>query len=313
MKLNRILALFFCAALLTGVISSCQDDDEVSVTPPRDVTEVMLEDEEALQEYLNTHFYNYEEFQNPAEGFDYQIQFDTIEGENADKTPLMEQVQSKTIHVRDANDEKVEHTLYYLVAREGVGENPHNCDSVFVRYKGMLLTGDQFDNSTVPLWFNLIDNIRGFSELIPELKTGTYVGLDGGLPTYEDYGIGAVFFPSGLGYFNSAQSGIPAYSPLIFNVDLLSYEEADQDGDYIPNYLEYRDENGDLMDTDEDGVVDLADSDDDGDGALTKDEIEYEDYNEDGEITFDEVTLTDTDNDGTPDYLDPNIFPEDEE
>lgn len=37
---------------------------------------------------------------NPVEGFDYQIVVDTISGDNAGKTPLIDQVQSKTIKVK---------------------------------------------------------------------------------------------------------------------------------------------------------------------------------------------------------------------
>ncbi len=49
------------------------------------------------------------------------------------------------------------------------------------------------------------------------------------------------------------------------------------------------------IDTDEDGVIDAIDSDDDNDTILTK----YEDLNNDGDFTND-----DTDEDGTPNYLD---------
>ncbi|SFU38809.1 hypothetical protein SAMN05216480_102157 [Pustulibacterium marinum] len=311
MKLNRIsIFSFFVATAFVAI--SCKNDDDVSIEPPRDVTEVMLEDDEELQEFLATHFYNYEEFETPSEDFNYKIVFDTISGDNANKTALLDQVQDTTVYIDDADGEAVAHKLYYLTVREGIGERPHSCDSVFVRYTGSSLKGVDFDNSNVPVWFDLLSTVRGFSEFFPKLKTGVYEGLQSGVPTYSDYGIGAVFMPSGLAYFSDALTGVSAYSPLIFRADLLSYELADHDGDLVPSYLEYRDEDGEVLDTDEDGVADVYDTDDDGDGALTKDEIEYEDYNGDGEITFDEVTLTDSNDDGTPDYLDPDVYPEDE-
>ena len=50
------------------------------------------------------------------------------------------------------------------------------------------------------------------------------------------------------------------------------------------------------IDTDEDGLPNYVDADDDGDGRPTADEIEID---EDGNITY-----PDSDNDGIVDYLD---------
>lgn len=320
MKLNKILALLFVGVIFLAVFS-CKKDDETTITPPRDVTEVMLEDEEELQAYLSTHFYNYEDFENPPADFDYKIVFDTIAGDNASKTALINQVSSKTVVVLDADDNEVEHTLYYLIARQGVGHNPHTADSVFVKYAGTSLTGYQFDYSSVPLWFDQIGNpfnyynsstgvVKGWREFTPELKTGVYAGLDNGVPVYTDYGIGAVFMPSGLAYFNGALTGVEAYSPLIFRIDMYASVDSDHDGDKIPSYYEDRD--GDSfpynVDTDGDGLPDIYDTDDDGDGVATVDEIEYEDLNDDGRISVDEINFLDYNNDGTPDYLDPDYY-----
>ncbi|GLB50479.1 hypothetical protein Y10_28470 [Neptunitalea sp. Y10] len=303
---------------------SCNNnDDDVSITPPRDLTEVLLEDEEAMQAYLETHFYNYEDFENPPADFDYKIVLDTIEGANADKIALIDQVTTKTVTIKDADDQEVDHNLYYLIAREGIGHNPHSADSVFVRYTGTSLTNVDFDHTVTPVWFDQIGNpyygnstgvVLGFKMFTPELKTGTYVGLDNGVPEYEDYGIGMVLMPSGLAYFNTALTGVAAYSPLIFRIDMLASVESDHDGDKIPSY--YEDQDGDAffynVDTDENGIADIYDVDDDGDGTLTKDEIEWTDLNGDGRISVDEINFLDYNNDGVPDYLDPD-YPEAEE
>jgi hypothetical protein len=95
-----------------------------------------------------------------------------------------------------------------------------------------------------------------------------------------------MFLPSGLGYYNIAQSTIPAYSPLIFSIKLFELERFDQDSDGIPSYLE--DLDGDRYiylleedvvnpdDTDGDGFPDYLDLDDDGDLVLTRTErIQY--------------------------------------
>jgi hypothetical protein len=71
----RLRKLFFISALI-GVLSvSCSDDDDngPEEVPPRDPAEQAIEDDAALIAYLETHFYNYEEFENPPAGFDYQI------------------------------------------------------------------------------------------------------------------------------------------------------------------------------------------------------------------------------------------------
>ena len=88
---------------------------------------------------------------------------------------------------------------------------------------------------------------------------------------------------------------IPEYSPLIFAVDLYTYNTTDHDGDSVPTHLE--DVDGDSYfddDTDNDGIPNYRDVDDDNDGVLTRNE-----YDTNGDSIPD-----DTDNDGTPDYLD---------
>ena len=69
---------------------ACNNDDDggLAQVEVRDRTEVAVEDDQALLDYLSTHFYNYEDFESPSEDFDYQIVFDTIAGENADKEPI---------------------------------------------------------------------------------------------------------------------------------------------------------------------------------------------------------------------------------
>ena len=101
---------------------------------------------------------------------------------------------------------------------------------------------------------------------------------------------------SGLGYFGNGTGNINPYSPLIFQVNLLTLNRTDHDNDSVPTILEDLDgdHNFDNDDTDGDGFPNYLDADDDGDDVLTKDEY---DVNGDG-------VADDTDGDGTPDYLD---------
>lgn len=305
------------AALLTG----CKKDEnnvlQGEVVPPRDLSEVAAEDEATLQEFLQTHFYNYEEFQAPPADFDYKIRIDTLAGDNAGKTPLIDQVQSRSIQVTEQqigvgdSETPISHTLYYLTARAGQGVSPTIGDSVLVRYEGTYLDGRGFDSKPNFLWQELPYFLRGYQQGMTELRSGTLEQLvvnPDGTSNIENRGIGMVILPSGLGYFNDSGTGIAAYSPLIFKIELgLVVENTDADGDGIPTWMEDLNGNGYLFDdnTDEDEELkaftailrsNFVDADDDGDGTPTRDEIVIDAQ---GNISF-----PDTDGDGTPDYLD---------
>lgn len=298
MRLNRFLYVF----LLLGsfFMFSCNNDDDGSEpVPPRDRGEQEIADQEAIQEYLETHFYNYEDFQNPSEDFDYNVVIDTINEANADKIPLSE---SDLLESKTFTYEGVDYKLYVLKIREGVSEQPKFSDSTFVSYRGELLSRTMFDNSVSPVWFDLTQTIPGFAQGIVEFKgaSGFAMRDDNTVEWNNDYGIGAIFLPSGLGYFANGQAAIPAYSPLVFLINLYGVNEADHDRDGIPSWMEDLDDDMILVndDTDGDGRPNFMDTDDDGDFIPTREEIIIE---EDGSITF-----PDGDGDGTPDYLDPD-------
>ncbi len=294
--------------LTAFVVFSCnkEDDDSPEIIPPRDRGEQAIVDDQALIEYLSTHFYNYEEFENPDEDFDYVVRFDTIADENQGKTPIID---SDKLLTKTVNYRGVDQQLYVLVAREGAGEKPSFADSTLVSYQGELLDGSVFDSRLkTPTWFNLTAYVQagvngnsiipgpveGFAEGLEEFRaaSGFVVNPDNTIKWNNDFGVGAIFMPSGLGYFSSPQSGIPAYSPIIFAINMYRVNEADHDRDGVASLLEDLDGDGDLFndDTDGDGLPNFSDADDDGDGRLTKDE------------------LGDKNEDGIPDYLDSNIF-----
>ena len=319
--LKRVMGIFLMLLLL-----ACSNDDSgdfISV-PPRSLAEVEAEDDADIIEYLQTHFYNYEEFETPPPDFDFKIVIDTIAGDNAGKTPLFDQVSSETRTVLSGEffldaEETVEHTFYYLEARTGVGANPTVADSVYVRYRGTLLNGLPFDGSdNVPIWFDLAQiqgpqqGARGFGEAMPNFKIGGEVTDNGdGTFTVDGYGVGLMFLPSGLGFFNVPSGAVPPYSPLIFEVDLFTLNETDHDNDGIPSILEDVDRDGYLYNdnTDEEAerstgqlirFADFLDSDDDQDGTPTRDEINLD---ADGNLI---LPFPDADGDGIPDYRDPD-------
>lgn len=308
MKISRFLYLL----TVLSIFASCNNDDgivDVEIVPPQTLAETAIENDAEIKSFLQTHFYNYEEFANPPADFDFKIKVDTIADDNADKIALIDQVETETIMVLADEDEgEVAHTLYYLVAREGIAGSPTIGDNAFVQYEGSLLNGTAFDASTTPSIFNLSQVVRGYGNGVIKLRGGTGPIENGdGTVSYDTYGIGMMIMPSGLGYFNSPPAGsiIASYTPLVFKVDMLSFEEnTDLDNDGIPSIMEDIDGDGNLNNdnTDEDTefgffVPNYNDADDDGDGTPTLEEIS----DDDGNII---IPYPDTDGDLIPDYLD---------
>ena len=325
MKLKNIYFLGF-AILLLG---SCGNDDDAigEIVPPKLVSEVVVENDEAILSFLKTHFYNYEEFENPPADFDFKIKFDTIAGDNAGMKSIFEtenlngvEFGMETISVSSSeftrtDDEVIDHTLYYLIARQGILEGkPTIGDNVIIRYEGSLLDGTGFDaSSNQPVSFNLSGVVRGFGNGMEYFQTGNGPIENGdGTVSYEGYGIGVIFMPSGLGYLDGPPStAIPAYAPLVFKIDAFAYEkDTDLDGDGIPSIQEDLNGDGNLNNDNTDSetepfqvfAANYNDPDDDNDGILTSEEILI-----DGVIQKDEngiVIFPDTDGDGIVDHLD---------
>ncbi len=182
-----------------------------------------------------------------------------------------------------------------------------------IKYEGMFLDGEVFDASPNFTWLELPFTVRGFANGMSQLEAGTSAGIvdnEDGTTGISDSGKGLIIMPAGLGYF-TASGSIPAYSVLMFKIELgLFVADTDNDGDGIPSIMEDLNGNGYLFDDNTDAefetdnfitpTANFRDTDDDGDGTLTRDEIEI---STDGSLTF-----TDSDKDGLPDYLDPDTF-----
>lgn len=267
---------------------SCNRDDDQVIVPDRDRQEVYDEDIVEIEEYLSTHFYNYEDFDetNPYSlaNDEFELVFDTIEGINASKTPLIDQVTFKTV-----TENGVEYKLYILNVREGLNKNVHGLDRAAVNYNGTLVDGTSFDSAVTPAFFNLTTVgsqggvVTGFREGLTAFKTAdSFTEAADGSVVYHNHGIGAVFIPSGLGYFSRPVGSIPQYAPIFFRFNVYSRSNTDFDLDGIPSYLEDLSMSGDGLDDNTDGdlLVNFIDNDDDGDGVLTRDEVEKKAYTE---------------------------------
>ena len=280
--------------LILLIILSCKKDS--GPEPIRDIQEQTLVDDEALVRYLQTHFYNYEDFESDSDNYKIEISLDTINEENSDKTSLWDQVQTKTVVLNDREGNEIPNKLYFIEVKRGIGDSPTSIDSTFVTYRGSLLNGNVFDYRQLPTWLDLTSVVRGFREFLPELSAGDHTLNNDGTYDLDHYGQGVFFIPSPLGYYSQNLSSIPNYSPLIFSVALHKVNPADHDKDGILSRDEDPDGDGNPYndDTDKDNIPNYQDADDDGDGINTRLE-----FDRDGDGIPD-----DDDNDGTPDYLD---------
>ena len=195
------------------------------------------------------------------------------------------------------------------VEQGGGDGKPNFPDVTTLTYEGIYINKEittipyakLFDGSVVPVSFDLTAVVNGFQDVIIEFNVAEdiIVNSDGTVGAVN-HGIGAMFIPSGLGYYVNppAGSGIPIYAQLIFTFNLYSSREGDQDNDGVPSIVE--DLNGNQIeeddDTDGDQLPNYIDADDDNDGRPTSDEIEIDG---DGNITY-----PDEDGDGIVDYLD---------
>lgn len=101
--------------------------------------------------------------------------------------------------------------LHYIITKEGTGGNPPANSTVTVKYKGYLLDGTVFDETTgsSTATFPLFNLIQGWQEGIPLLKKD---------------GKGTFLVPSYLGYGSSPVGSIPANSVLIFEIELVKFQ-----------------------------------------------------------------------------------------
>ncbi len=314
--------------------SSCKnvDDDGIIVIPERDRAEVQAEDLDTLNAYFQSHYYNSGDFVgnlNPS-------MFDLIitelpDGETlpVDHTFLIDAIETKMTVFLD-----VDYEYYILRLNQGGGEDsPNFPDNVRINFSGNTLNGEVFDSTINSVAFDLNELIPGWGRVMPDFNVAEDFTLNmDGTVSFINAGVGAMFFPSGLGFFSGSAPGVPVYSNLVFKFDLYQTEVNDHDGDGIPSYFE--DVNEDLSifddDTDSNFLPDYLDFNDDGDAINTNDELEHIQYivdtnmgevepllsegefetdrNEvDGIITINTVKIVDSNDDGIGDYLDDSI------
>ena len=254
MKIKKLVLL----SLLSILMFSCKKDDTVE---PFDAASQAITDDNALIEYLQSHYLNDED------GGIYTI--------NSGETALINDVETQIVMKDD-----ISYKLYYLKQQEGVTTSPTEADSVLTTYTGTLLDSTVFDSTKYLTWFSLTDVIDGWSYGFTHFKGGNRILRDDESFYYENVGTGLLLIPSGLAYGNRSQGLIPINSPLVFQITLNDVNDSDHDNDGVLSILEDIDNDKNVKndDTDEDGIPNYLDTDDDGDGILTKDELEDKKY-----------------------------------
>ena len=114
-----------------------------------------------------------------------------------------------------------EYNVYCHVLQAGNGtEHPLYTDIVKVNYSGCLINGTIFDSTydgelepdfDVPVAMKLSGTVPGFYTSIQKMVAGD---------------VWRVYIPADLAYGANAQSGIPVYSALIFDINLVSFGSA---------------------------------------------------------------------------------------
>ncbi|MDO5970067.1 hypothetical protein Q4Q35_09620 [Flavivirga aquimarina] len=353
MRLRKIALITLC--IVTCFLSCNKDDDtEEIVVEVNDRTEQEVIDNGLLIDYLETHYYNSSEFEsitNPTIA-DLVIT-ELIDGEVPDGHTLFKngdvlEVDEKTIVYADTK-----YTYYVLNLNQGGDiKSPTFADNVVMLYEGFTLDNEVFDSAVNPVEIDLIGTstalnpgvIVGWRRVLPDFNVAEDFAENGdGTVSFLNQGIGVMFLPSGLAYFSNSLTGIPAYSPLIFKFELLQTTENDHDGDGIPSHIEDLSGDGEVTvnyddltdetddDTDGDRLPNYLDSDDDGDGVLTINELEritYVVYTNQGEqepvlnekiefelersdnagvITIKTLKIVDSDNNDIDDHLDKDV------
>ncbi|WP_026727525.1 FKBP-type peptidyl-prolyl cis-trans isomerase [Flavobacterium denitrificans] len=294
---------FYFILLLAGIamVSCNKSDDEETTVVVRDYKEQYKADKDSIENYLKKNY-----IKEVTANYDIVIEKIPAGGT---QTSIWDQkdypLESREVYNRDVN-----YTVYYLTLRKGTGEAPCNTDRIYASYTGNLLNGTVFDTSygygTSFELFVYSDNpvIDGWSEIFPKFRTGTSTTSADGVITYDNYGAGVMFLPSGLAYYSNPKEKIPSYSCLVFSFKLFGLLRLDHDikingtavtsdPDGIPDYFEDVNKEGNnngigyvydlrdkvrypnppawmIDDTDGDGIADFLDVDDDGDGYTTR-------------------------------------------
>ena len=294
---------YFIVITATVLFFSCtKNNNEVTIEPAVAYSVQYPIDIAIIKDYLTTHYF---EVVNKS-GFleDQDVTIKKIDQGQASILSYLNATTYPKLLMRPVKLHGIEYELYYLMLRPGIGSSPCNVDGVLAAYRGTYLsssvatatvpaelTATLFEELKYPqIALSLYTVITGWSEIFPQFKSGTSSLNGNGTVTHKDFGAGVLFIPSGLAYYRSGSTGIPAYSPLVFSFKLYNIERLDQDNDGLFSFQEDKNNDGyvydfkntvahptppatNIDDTDNDLAPDFLDVDDDGDNYTTRLEI----------------------------------------
>ncbi len=306
--MKKSLQYFFFVIFLTGLSASRCKKEEIEYEPPRDRKEQYATEKDSILNFLQTHTYSVDN--------QWRFVLDTLTDPQT-QTSLYDA--AEVVQVKDPEVEDLVYDVYFISFRQGTELEVTTCDRVFAASRIMDFTGEVYFNTPelnagwTQVWIPVLSNLKiyGLRKVFPFFKSGTYTSNPDGTVTFDNYGAGVAFIPSGLlgNYGYSTSTGVngkllKAYSPVIVDFKILHVDQ-DIDNDHVPNVVEDLNGDGDPTNDNTDKELEeknnlpaypnYIDPDDDGDHIRTKDE----DPNGDGDPTND-----DTDGDGIPNYLD---------
>lgn len=98
--------------------------------------------------------------------------------------------------------------LYWIMTTQGTGTSPTAASTVEVKYKGSLLSGAVFDQTSADKTFTYA-------------LSGLIMGWQIGIPLMKEGGKATLLIPSQLGYGSANLGAIPPNSVLIFEIELI--------------------------------------------------------------------------------------------
>ncbi len=282
---------FYLSLLIISVsIFACHDTTSTpDIIPIHPYAEQYAKDIDSITIYLKSHYIDKKIVDGQVDADILPLPTDGSKVSIWDNTefPLQHKTVKNDLRIYNAVDgridDSVDYTMYYIILNQGGGGNPATTDSTYTTYKGWKLNNKVFDSNTTPMWSTYpaasateVTLISGYRQFVPMLKAASSKTANpDGTVSYTNSGLGIVFLPSGLAYYNNYVASIPVYTPIVFKVGLHALRYRDHDRDGILNMDEDLNHDGDTFndDTDGDNLPNFLDADDDGDLFLTRGEI----------------------------------------